>query len=246
MVDLHTHILFGMDDGAADVSESRKLIELQKKNGIKKIALTSHFYSYKESAEEFLKRREEKFILFSEIFKNLSIEFKTASEVYISSNLLNIEDLSSLCYKDTNYMLLELPFTGPFKEKLFNTVEKLIFNKNIIPVIAHAERYEAIQNDLSILDKFNEMGCVIQMNASAIIEKSSRRFSLRLIENNKIHVIASDCHNLRNRQPNTLEAFKIIEKKLGSIYCKTLNENAHKIFNGEKLHNADEESMIIF
>lgn len=246
MVDLHTHILFGMDDGAADISESRKLIELQQKNGIKKIALTSHFYSYKESAEEFLKRREEKFLIFYETFKDFSIEFKTASEVYISSNLLNIDNLLPLCYKNTNYMLLELPFSKPFNEKLFDTVEKLIFNKNIIPVIAHAERYEAVQNDLSILDKFNEMGCAIQMNASAIIEKVTRRLALKLIENNKIHAISSDCHNVRNRKPNSLQAFEIINKKLGKTYCETLNKNADKIFNGEKLQNYDEESMIIF
>lgn len=246
MVDLHTHILFDMDDGAKTILNSQNLIKLQKDNTVNKIALTSHFYPRQESIDSFLQRQKNSYFEFSKAFENCGIEFKSGSEVYMSSILLNIDDISPLCYEGTDYLLLELPFTKPFSSRLFDNIEKLIFNKNITPVIAHIERYYAVEKDPSIIDKFIDMGCVIQMNASTIINKSTRRYALKLIKKGKINVIASDCHSVEHRPPNILEAYNIIEKKLGKDFCYTLQENAEKVFDGKKIHEEAEDSMILF
>lgn len=246
MVDLHTHILFDMDDGAKTIYDSQKLIELQNNISVNKIALTSHFYPREETIESFLERRKNSYSEFSKIFGDCKIEFKIGSEVYMSSILLNVDDISPLCCEGTNYLLLELPFTRPFSTRLFDNLEKLILNKDVIPIIAHIERYNAVEKDQSIIDKLIDMGCIIQMNASTIINKSTRRHSLKLIKKGKIHVIASDCHSVKHRPPNILEAYNIIEKKLGKDTCYSLQNNAEKIFIGTKLHENTEESLILF
>ena len=112
MVDLHCHILPGIDDGAKTTDISLEMLRLQKEQDVKKIAFTPHLKLDETTYEDFLKSREgSRKTLFSlPEYKEITdgLEIKTGAEVYFSLGILNY-DLEPLCYEGTDYILIELP-----------------------------------------------------------------------------------------------------------------------------------------
>lgn len=210
--DYHCHILPHMDDGSESLEESLELLQMEKNMGVDKIYLTPHFYGYKENVDSFLKRRDESYNeLMDAIPNDFNVELKKGAEVYLCENISRYENISDLCYDNTDYLLVEMPFDN-YSQWVGKEIENLLYNHQITPVLAHLNRYlkfyskKEIQSILSIGDM------IVQINNSFVNDKKATKYIKKYIEGNYPIVYGSDCHNTRTRKPNF---DKMIHNELG-------------------------------
>ena len=141
MIDIHSHVLPGMDDGAKDPEESRELINVLQDQGVTLLVLTPHYYPHQERLSDFLIRREKAY----QSISDSDIEMILASETYLSEPLLSYDSIEALCIGDTGYLLLELPYLDKWGSSVMKQIEQLIAKYNVKPIIAHRKIREAIR-----------------------------------------------------------------------------------------------------
>lgn len=236
MTDLHCHILPKMDDGSKDVETSIKLLQMEKEQGVEKIVFTPHFHCDDESVDSFLERRGASFkslIEFGDVDLLSSFDIKFGAEVYFSPTLYNV-DLESLCFTDTSYLLLELPFT--MKPQFLRETLYDIASSGITPIIAHVERYPYILEDITQIYDWVEAGYVVQTNASTLV-KADKTASLirKLVSWDLIHAISSDTHSEHKRPPCMSDALAAVNSKLGEDIENRLIQNGDYIFDNYEL-----------
>ena len=221
MNDLHTHILPGLDDGADTVETSLAMLRQEHAQGVDTVALTPHFYRDREHLSDFLQRREEGYHKLLAAANALSEEERLAlprlilgAEVTWVPNLAQLPDLEKLCYQDTKFLLLELPF-GAWDDMLFRQIYDLMNCRGITPIIAHIDRYWGLQEKKQFEMLFS-IGVPVQLSAEPLLHFTTRGQALRLIKTGKVQMLISDAHNLTDRQPNLGKAFDVLHKKIGT------------------------------
>lgn len=231
LYDMHSHILPGIDDGCKTVEDSLAMINRHLKNGVNNICLTPHFYTNEESIEDFTLRRDE---AYAELKPHIpdGVNVCLGTEVYISRFIFNNNDLSMLCYGNSNYMLTEFPYFSSFSGTSMEMLLKLRDNYGVTPVIPHIERYEKVFYDDKKLEELTSLGVVIQTNTSAFDGFLRKRRLLKLIKNGYIHILGTDAHSLSKGNPSTYPATcKLIREKCGESALRSLQKNASIIFN---------------
>ena len=228
MVDLHTHILPNIDDGASNLEEALKMTEFLSNQNIMKAVCTPHFDPSQTSLQEFIKKRTSAM----DCMRDSKITLICGSETILHDYLFHYSELSGLCIENTRYLLVELPNRKNWDIKVYEKLEKLISYFAITPIIAHVERYQAVKKNVKCIKKLIDMGCVIQINTTSIMNKKSRHQAIYYMKHGYIDVLGSDCHNMKNRPPVIIAAFDIIEKKLGLKYCAELKHNSECIVSG--------------
>ena len=230
--DLHTHILPATDDGAQTVEESLTILEALKDKGVENICFTPHFYTHKESIEDFLARREAGY---NELLSSIpsGINVKLGAEVYVTKYLFSEErDLKPLCISGTDYMLTEFPYTSEFSSDTMRMLTR-IMDFAIIPILPHVERYPHLLKNPDKLRELVDMGVVIQSNYISYTEGSVKRKLLKLLSKGYIHVLSSDVHNLNRNSPDSSEqGLDFIKKKCSVEIINYLQDNAENVFNG--------------
>ena len=220
MTDLHTHILPGMDDGARDVETSLEMLRMEREQGVGRVVFTPHFYREKEDVPSFLARRQQALSRLEAAVAQLSVREQAAlprwelgAEVAWMPNLADREELKDLCLGQSNYFLLELPFT-PWRDQMISQLYELLGRGQFIPVIAHLDRYWDRQRKEQI-EQLLRLGVPIQISANILLKFFSRRKALQMIQQGQIFLLASDCHSLHHRPPNLGPAVKVVARKLG-------------------------------
>ena len=233
LIEMHSHIIPGIDDGSQDIETSLEMIEMLKEQGAKKIVLTPHYYSNEISLDDFLKQRDEAFNELQAALPSGSPELIPAAEVYISDYLFNNDSLERLCIGNTNYILLEHPFSSSFDSAVYDRIMNLYCDFKVRPILAHIERYKSLMDSKYLLDDYIDMGCLTQSNISAFCDapRGVRKKLLKFLVEGKIHFIGSDCHNLDSRAPDYEDGIKIIQKKLGDEVIKKLIKNANDLLS---------------
>ena len=219
MIDLHTHILPGMDDGPRYLETSLDMLRMEWEQGVDTVVLTPHFYRSDETLQQFIARREKAFSVLNEGISALPEADRKklprlllGAEVAWIPNMADMDKLSLLCIEETNYLLLELPFTS-WNHTLINQLYTLLGRTGIIPVIAHLERYLRLQRRAYIEEILNL--CVsVQINADSLLNPISRGRCLTLFREGQAHMLASDCHDTLNRPPNLSQGMDVIRRKL--------------------------------
>ncbi len=223
MIDLHTHILPGMDDGAKDVATSLAMLRMEKEQGVDAVALTPHFYRGKERIGDFLRRRADSLnILKSNI--DSPEEFPrliAGAEVAWASGLEDLPELRDLCYENTEFLLIELPFT-PWNDEMFRQLYNFMIRTGLTPVIAHIERYFFCQKKAQIKELL-EIGLPLQISAEPLLSPLNRGKALRILKENDAFLI-SDCHDCTNRPPNLGKGMEVLNKKLGGRMAEIIAE----------------------
>lgn len=230
MVDIHTHILYNIDDGPKTLEESMGVLRALAKDGVTDVVATSHYFSGSMSIEKFTNSSQRRIADLKEAVaaENLNINIKFGAEVFIDSLLLNHPTLKSLCIEGTENILLEIPDIF-YKEEAFDLLDKIVSYNSVKPIIAHVERYRFLRN-AQALAKLKEMGCSIQVDAQCFFDSMcSRHFGLKMIKKGLVDVIASDCHNTKKKRPNLSKAYALIEKKLGKESLEKLKSNALRL-----------------
>jgi len=233
MIDFHSHILPHIDDGASNIDTSLKMLAKSKSTGIDTVVSTSHCYPYKLDSDisDFLSMREKAYNeLLSKIQQNQECypNIVLGCEVHLVRNLSTAQNLSKLCIENTDYLLLEMP-TSKWNDQHFEEVYHII-QLGFRPIIAHLDRYFGVTDRI---DELLSLPVLIQINADAFTRKTDRKEILKLFEEDAVHVIGSDMHNLESRPQNLNCAYQIIDKKYGKDYTKYLKRSCEKILRNE-------------
>ncbi len=233
MVDLHTHLLPFIDDGAASYEEAVMLIKLLLKQGVEAAVCTPHFDPTQVTVTDFVAERNATI----ELMKGSGIRLIPGSETAFHTYLFHYSDLGQLCVENTRYLLLEMPDQKRWEKETFRQLEHLMKYYGVIPIIAHIERYRTVRKRKQMLPKLIEIGCMIQCNAEFIIDKKTRRRAFIYLKKGYIDVLASDCHNIIQRPPRIAEAYEIIRNRFGDDFCLQLINNARLIIDGKILRD---------
>ncbi len=235
MRDIHSHILCGIDDGARTIDESINILDMLYKKGVTDIILTPHYIK----GTKYNVANREKFDLFIELKKKYSkINLYLGNEVYIDSDLVELLKKGEVAtLNNSKYLLVELPMSSEIKD-LDSIIYDLMKN-GIVPIIAHPERYAYIQKDITYLDKFIDMGALLQGNYESLFGKfgkNSEKTLKKLLKKKYISFLGSDIHR-ENHSDHTELVYKKLLKILKDekIVNDLLDNNILKVINNDEV-----------
>lgn len=211
MLDIHTHILPGIDDGAKNVNDSVELLLQMQKQGVTSAAATPHFFPATAVLEDFLAERDEAYgKLFSAAGKDFPIKVLPGAEVLYFEGIGSFEDIGKLTIGNSRYLLLELLGLNRIDGKIISDIEKLGNNFGIVPIIAHVERYCRYRGYKRLTDAIASGAALCQVNADFISSKQSVRAVKKLLKRGLVDFVASDCHDPLLRPVKLDAAFRFI------------------------------------
>lgn len=239
MIDFHTHVLPKLDDGSKSIDETTLMLKQIKAQNISTVIATPHFYANKISVDDFLKARNESVESLAVRLKNrgelLDMSLFLGAEVAYYDNISENENLEKLCIEGTKTLLLELSYK-PVDCYVLSEIANISI-RGITPVIAHCERYLKFKNSIEMFGRLIACGAKIQVNSDFFIGRLTKNKAMKLLKSNQIHVLGSDCHNMKKRKPNLDLAVKEIAKKRLSFAINQVNLNANELLEGAKVIN---------
>ena len=235
MKDIHSHLLYGIDDGCINISESIKLLKQMELKGVTELVLTPHYIANSNYVCDVLNKNKIFRELQNEVNKqNINIKLYLGNEIYLDEDIIDLlknNKISSI--NNSKYLLIEFPMINyPIKAK--SIFSELIYNGYII-ILAHPERYMYVSKDIKILDDFKEMGVLFQGNYESLFGKygtSSKKTLKKLLKNKYISFLAGDIHHNVDLDLKKLE--KELKKYLTSNEINDiLNINFEKVIRNE-------------
>lgn len=231
MIDIHSHLVPGVDDGSQSLEESLALLKQAEEDGITELITTPHFMKngeFRIKASELVKR-------FNELKQAYpgSIKFHLGNELYIHPDLPELlEKGEILTLGESNTILVEFPFQD-YKEEYDEILYELSLKYRII--IAHPERYHYVQEDPNFCLRWLTEGYYLQSNQSSLFRKETKTVLFSMIEHGFVSFIASDAHN--EYRPLILkEAYDLLEEEFGTSIAKQLiEENPGKLLVNEEI-----------
>lgn len=224
VVDFHSHILPRIDDGSASVEESIAMLQMEADQGINCVVATPHFYAHHDTPERFLKRRTRaEMILREEMGKYPDLpKVKIGAEVYFFKGISDSDAISELTIDSKRCILIEMP-VSPWTESVYYELESLYVKRGITPIIAHVDRYISRFRTFGIPKRLSELPVLVQANAEFFLQRSTASMAIRMLKNDGIHLLGSDCHNLNSRRPVLGEAVELIDRRLGRETIERIN-----------------------
>ncbi len=196
MVDIHTHILFEVDDGAESREESLMMCQIAQENNIDAIITTSHFVDVR-TAREYVSTRQDRIdSLKEEAARRFGVQLYPGAEVHITQSMLELEDFSPFTLNHSRYLLAEFPFRLDHPQIILDQVDQL-FDRGVVPVLAHPERLIYLQKDYGLVNELNDMGALFQVTLSSLAGNFGREalwLSMAMVQANMVDCLASDAH----------------------------------------------------
>lgn len=218
VIDFHSHILPGIDDGARNLETSLAMLDMAKAAGTDVMLATPHFYASRDRIDTFLQRRETaRDALFAAISKEGQLAFPRifcGAEVAYFTGIRYAKDIEMLTVENTNLLLLEMPFT-PWTEENLQEVEALL-DRNFRILIAHLERFLWIPGNKKQVRRLLSLPVHIQINAEAFEDNwFHTRTLIRMFQEGAAHILGSDCHGAHHRIPNLDKGRSCLMQKAG-------------------------------
>lgn len=194
--DLHSHVLAGIDDGAADLRDTAAALTALSAQGITHLALTPHYYPHLIELGSFMNHREQAYRALKTLPEAKRFVFSLGAEVYFTEALFNNRELKPLCYEGTSLMLVELETAARFSEATERRLCHLKEDYGITPVLAHIERYSFLVEDFGLLSELKGMGCLFQVNLQSFAPFLFRHRLYRLMAHGYVDFFGQDVHKL--------------------------------------------------
>lgn len=240
MIDIHAHILPGMDDGAEDLRDTMEMARMAVESGISVMVATPHCNIPGVYDNYFDQKFKENYHRVCNALEaeNLPLQLLLGMEVFATPDLPHLlEEGKLLPINGGRYLLVEFPF-----EEDLDYVEEIleaVLDAGLLPVIAHAERYECIQDNIFALEKWRDRGVMIQVNKGSLIGrfgKYSHRAAHAMMRRNMVDVIASDCHRPYHRTPEMTEVYRSLERQYSRDYLeKVFHDNPAMICRSQEV-----------
>jgi len=228
--DIHSHILYGIDDGSKTIEDSIKMLELAIHDGVSDIILTPHYICNSEYSCD----NKEKIIRFNALQKaikkeNLSIHLYLGNEILLCDNIVDLlQKKECMTLNNSRYVLVELPMQNELLNAK-NIFFDLIRN-NYIPILAHPERYPYLKKDFSFLKELIGMGVLLQGNYKSLLGhygNDAKRRLKKLLKRNMITFLASDTHHKKDYELSEAykKVLKIVKKeaKVRQLFVENIN-----------------------
>lgn len=231
LTDFHSHILPRVDDGSRSVQESLEMLRRSAEQGIHRMLATPHFYAHSDTPERFLRRRENAWNALRSAMEEYPElpQVELAAEVYYFPGMSDSEALLQLTFSGKRYILLEMP-QAPWTQSMYREIEGIYVKRGITPVIAHVDRYIGPFRTHGIPKQLEQLPVLVQANAEFFLQRSTARMALRMLRAEQIHLLGSDCHDLKSRAPNLGPALEEIEKRLGRRATERISDYGKMIF----------------
>ncbi len=235
MIDIHCHLVYGVDDGAESIDATIEMLKEAKKVGFTDIILTPHYSNYFHvPADEIQARIDE----IKNKSTDLGLNLYHGNEIYLSSHLMeDIKNKETVTLNNSRYVLFELPMgEKPFyTEDIINSILK----DDKIPIMAHPERYRFVQQKPNVLIDYIQRGVLFQSNYGSIMGRygiEAQETIKKLLTHNMIHFLGSDNHKVNTIYANMPDTIEKLENLLGKEYLyKLTNDNPERILKNEKL-----------
>lgn len=239
-IDIHSHILPSVDDGAKDMEMTLQMLRTAKQQEIEQIIATPHYNPQRSrfSQEDIQRSYDQVCTLIQE--KVPGIQLHLGNEVFYSYSVAEgLEKGEILTLAGSDYVLVEFrPDTD------FRTMQQALSNIQMagyLPILAHIERYAVLLKDFALAEELHEMGVHIQVNASSVTGNNGwkvKRYIARLMKYDLLDFIATDAHSDGHRAPHLKEAAQYLDKKMGTEYTdKILYDNPTKIITNEYIRS---------
>lgn len=221
LVDMHCHILFGVDDGAADLGTSMEMLRIAYEDGIRTILLTPHYHPKRGMApvDEVYDAFEVLMEKAQESFPDLSL-YLGREVYYTSENAEKIPDHEELRVYGGGNVLIEFSTSTP-ADYILRAVDNVIM-MGFTPIVAHIERYACTLEHKSLVEDVKNKGAYVQVNADSVTGDngfSVQRVVKWMLKNELVDFIASDAHDTKNRKPELSKCYQYVAKKYGVEYA---------------------------
>ena len=243
MIDLHCHILPGVDDGSADEEESCAMARLAVESGVTDIAATPHcnapdpFYNYADSALHArfarLRQRLER--------ERIPLRIHEGMEVFTTPELPRLLDEGRLLtLGGTRYLLIEFAFGE--SEWFFDEMLAAVRARGLTPVLAHPERYTCVQDEPRLLRRWAREGTVLQANKGSFFGMFGRRAAKTAhwcLDCGCLHLIGSDAHSPYRRTPRLSDIYELVADAVSMETAQLLlHDNPAAILTGGTIYPA--------
>ena len=238
MIDIHSHILPNIDDGARSIEETFNLIKEAQKAGFEAIISTSHYMENYYETDVPEREVWVKAICENLQTKNIETNLYLGNEIYFSDNIIELlEQRKASTINDTSYVLFELPLNAE-PMNLYDVVYEMLQYK-LVPILAHPERYSYVQKDPDLVYDLIEKGVLMQSNYGSIIGQYGEKAQIivrKFFENNMVHFLGSDVHRPNTIYPKIPQILKEIESIIGPEKLEELTtKNPKLLLNNKKI-----------
>lgn len=246
VIDLHCHILPHVDDGSPSMEESLQMAAMAAESGVVSLAATPHFQYSEEEADVVLPALERAVARFRTELSKHSIPLN----IYSGAEILCAPDTPMLLHKGklptiagSDYLLVEFWFDTAFTE-MDDMLDRLAA-EGVTPIVAHPERYFALQREPSLIRRWFDGGYVLQINKGSVLGslgRESRRTADWILRRGFAHLVASDAHTSRVRTTDMRKIREKLEELCGQEYTNILLQlNPGRIVGNQPVLPPDEQ-----
>lgn len=250
LIDIHTHILPGIDDGSRNLDETMALLREEYHQGIDLVVATPHFYAQEMTVKDFLQLRDEAYARtmariaarqpesggnrtgLSELQITRIPRLLCGAEVFYFPGIGKADQLHRLTIEGTKILLLEMPFTQ-WNDRIVEDVRQIILDQHLTILLAHMERFYQYQRDKRQMEQILRLPVWLQVNGGCLLDWKRRSLFARMVKTGKPIVLGSDCHNMTHRRPNLKEARELITRKYPGDLLGRLDQNAETLLQSQ-------------
>lgn len=230
LMDIHSHILPGVDDGAKTVEDSITLLEMMAEQGITDVIATPHFYASEQNIEDFFEKIDTaKEQVLQAVGKKKLPTLHIGSEVHFFKGIGRSSGIKALSLGNSRYILLELR-NDTIDKDVIKDIHGIIYDIGMIPIFAHIERYASERGFKELLKLIAEGEGYGQINAASLLYPPFKRITHRLIKKGYVSFIATDSHSVDARPPLLKAALTEVRKSFGDDYAETFIKNTDFLF----------------
>lgn len=237
-VDIHCHILPGVDDGSQSPEETKAMLEKAWDEGIQIMVATPHYH--KQRGKNDIDLIKKQLLLTRKLAKEVhpKMQICLGMEIYYGEDVPELlKTGKAVSIRKSRYILVEFSPGDDF-QYILNAVRKLQMSGHTV-IIAHIERYNCLREDISNVEYLREMGAYLQVNAGSITGsygRSVKKFLREVLKAHLVQLIGTDAHGPEKRSPKMQEAYKEVVKRCGEEYADQIfGQNAKKVLRNEEI-----------
>lgn len=234
VIDFHSHILPGIDDGSRNVETSIGMLRMCKEHGVDTMIATPHFYADSNTVERFIDSRQKAYD--KVMAENMDIpQIIMGAEVAFFAGISRAEKTDALKVEETDIMLLEMPFVT-WSDSVVQEVRDLIEKRHFHIILAHIERFLQMPGNKPYVRQILELPVTVQVNAETLLDFRQKGKMLKMFKKGQAHIIGSDCHGMHHRGPNLWLGREVLEKKLGHEFLENMDSYGTKLLKEHQIH----------
>lgn len=237
-IDIHSHVLPGVDDGSRSMEQSLEILEKAAQNGIRKVILTPHNKAeHRNVSVEGIHRRMEE-LQKAVQDRKIPVTLYPGTEIFYRDGVAQMLDEGELCtMAGSRYVLVEFLPMEQFAY-IRSAIYELV-SSGYTPILAHAERYVCMAANLDNVSYAIDRGALIQINASTVtggMGLRGKQIVKKMLKARLVHFVATDTHDAEKRGPYLKECVQYLSKKYGEAYtAELLHDNASLVIRGEMI-----------